>query len=93
VRERARQAVASGRFVEIHLSAPMDICRAREETGSYARADAGELLDFPGVSAPYDVPVAPDLSLDTASLAVEECVERIVMVLAGKLDPSGLERP
>ena len=92
VRERARQAVASERFVEIHLSAPLDTCRARDETGSYARADAGELLDFPGVSAPYDVPVAPDLTLDTASLTVDECVERIVMVLADKLDPPGLVR-
>ena len=82
VRERARQAVASERFVEIHLSAPLEICRARDETGSYARADAGEILDFPGVSAPYDVPVAPDLSLDTATLTVAECVERIVTVLS-----------
>jgi bifunctional enzyme CysN/CysC len=89
VRERARQAVASERFVEIHLSAPLDTCRARDETGSYARADAGELLDFPGVSAPYDVPVAPDLSLDTATLTVDECVDRIVMVLADRLDPGG----
>ena len=92
VRERARQAAGSGRFVEIHLSAPLDTCRAREETGSYARADAGELLDFPGVSAPYDVPAAPALSLDTASLTVDECVERIVTVLADKLDPPGLVR-
>ena len=92
VRERARQAVASERFVEIHLSAPLEICRARDETGSYAKADAGEILDFPGVSAPYDVPVAPDLSLDTATLTVAECVERIVTVLADKLDPPGLGR-
>lgn len=92
VRERARQAAGSERFVEIHLSAPLDTCRARELTGSYARADAGELLDFPGVSAPYDVPAAPALSLDTASLTVDECVERIVTVLADKLDPPGLVR-
>ena len=44
------------------------------------------------MSAPYDVPVAPDLSLDTATLTVAECVERIVTVLADKLDPPGLGR-
>ncbi len=81
VRERGRQAIGNHRFVEIHLAAPLDTCRAREETGSYARADAGELLDFPGVSAPYDVPVTPDLSLDTEVLTIDECVERIVRVL------------
>ena len=86
VRERARDAIGRERFAEIHLSAPLDTCRAREETGSYMKADAGELLDFPGVSAPYDIPVAPDLSLDTAILTVDECVERILAVLADRLD-------
>ena len=86
VRERARDAIGRERFVEIYLSAPLDTCRAREETGSYTKADAGELLDFPGVSAPYDIPVAPDLSLDTAVLTVDECVERILAVLADRLD-------
>jgi bifunctional enzyme CysN/CysC len=86
VRQRARDAIGSERFVEIHLSAPLETCRARETTGSYAKADAGELLDFPGISAPYDVPVAPDLSLDTAALAVDECVDRIVGVIERRLD-------
>ena len=56
VRQRARDAIGSERFIEVHVSAPLDTCRARETTGSYAKADAGELLDFPGISAPYDVP-------------------------------------
>jgi bifunctional enzyme CysN/CysC len=85
VRERARQALGSERLVEVHLSTSIDTCRERDETGGYAKADAGELLDFPGVSAPYDVPVAPDLSLDTATLTVEECVERIVKMLADRI--------
>ena len=81
VRQRARQAVGEGRFIEIALTAPIDILKVREQTGAYARAEAGELPDYPGVSAPSDVPVTPDLSLDTSTLTVEECVERIVALL------------
>jgi bifunctional enzyme CysN/CysC len=84
VRERARQAVGSSRFVEIYLSASLDVCRAREETGMYARADAGEIADVPGVSAPYDVPSHPDVALDTGSLGVEACVDRILDVLSNR---------
>ena len=84
VRERARQAVGAGRFIEIALSAPLEILRVREQTGAYAKAETGELPDYPGVSAPYDVPVAPDLSLDTSTLTVDECVERIVTLLGNR---------
>jgi len=86
VRQRARQAVGEGRFIEIALTAPIDILKVREQTGAYARAEAGELPDYPGVSAPYDVPATPDLSLDTSTLTVEECVERIVSLLTGRID-------
>lgn len=86
VRERARQAVGATRFVEVALSAPLETLRTREETGAYARAEAGELPDYPGVSAPYDVPVSPDLSLDTSKLSVEECVDRIVGLIGSRLD-------
>ena len=84
VRERARQAIGPTRFVEIYLSASLDVCRSREESGMYARADAGEIADVPGVSAPYDVPADPDLSLDTGTLTVEACVDRIVDVLSSR---------
>ena len=66
VRERVRETIGAERFLEVYLSAPLEVCRARETGGMYARADAGEIARFPGVSAPYDVPAAPDLVLPTA---------------------------
>ena len=85
-RARARPAGRRrGTLLEIALSAPLDTLKVREQTGAYARAEAGELPDYPGVSAPYDVPVSPDLSLDTSTLSVEECVERIVGLIGGRL--------
>jgi bifunctional enzyme CysN/CysC len=85
VREKARQAVGSDRFLEIHLSAPIETCRAREESGMYARADAGEIADVSGVSAPYEPPAHPDLALDTSVVGVDACVDAIMTVVEGRL--------
>jgi bifunctional enzyme CysN/CysC len=85
VRDKARQAIGADRFLEVHLSAPMEVLRAREARGMYAKADAGEIPDFPGVSAPYDVPTHPDLTVDTSKASVEECVNAIIAVLDERL--------
>ena len=84
VRELVRGTIGAERFLEIYLSAPLEVCRARETGGMYARADAGEIAQFPGVSAPYDVPAAPDLVLPTHELDVDACVDRVVRLLESK---------
>jgi bifunctional enzyme CysN/CysC len=81
VRELVRETIGAEQYVEIYLSAPIEVCRARETGGMYARADAGEIPRYPGVSAPYDVPVAPDLVLPTHELDVDACVDRIIRLL------------
>ena len=65
----------------MHLAAPLDVCRQRDEKGQYAKADAGEFANFPGVSAPYEPPVEADLVLPTDELPVARCVEAIVELL------------
>jgi bifunctional enzyme CysN/CysC len=85
VRDKARQAVGPDRFVEIHLTAPLEVCRQRDTDGMYARAEAGEIPDFPGVTAPYEAPTSPDLVVDTAALDVQESVEAIVRVIEARL--------
>jgi bifunctional enzyme CysN/CysC len=86
-RHKAREAVGEDRYVEIYLAASIEVCRARDTHGMYAKADAGEIPDFPGVSAPYDVPTHPDLAVDTGALSVDESVERIVQVVKRRLTP------
>jgi bifunctional enzyme CysN/CysC len=81
VRARVRDTIGAERYLEIHLSAPLEVARARDTGGMYARAEAGEIPRFPGVSAPYDVPTSPDLVLPTHELGVEECVDRIIRLL------------
>ena len=82
VRERAKHLVGVDRFLIIHLDCPADICRERDRSGLYARADAGEIPEFPGVSSVYERPADPDLRLNTATLSVEECVDKVLALLS-----------
>jgi bifunctional enzyme CysN/CysC len=81
VRQRAAEVVGRERFVVVHLTAPLEVCRQRDADGHYELADAGEIGMFPGVSTPYEPPTAPDLVLHTDQKSVEQCVEAIVQLL------------
>jgi bifunctional enzyme CysN/CysC len=80
-RERVRALIPEGRFFEVHVDADLDTCRARDPKGLYARADAGEIPEFTGVSAPYEAPERPELALDTTRLSADDAVERILLTL------------
>jgi bifunctional enzyme CysN/CysC len=83
-RKKARNAIGDTRFVEVYVSAPVEVCRQREQGGMYAKADSGEIPDFPGVSAPYEEPTQADLVVQTDTLSVDQCVDRIVTLLEAK---------
>ena len=70
-RAEARRIIGAG-FREVHVAAALAICEERDPKGLYRRARADGLADFTGVSAPYDVPAAPDLRLDTGELGIAE---------------------
>jgi bifunctional enzyme CysN/CysC len=81
VRRKARDAVGADRFIVIHLSCPVEVCRTRDADGHYRLADTGEMASFPGVSAAYEEPVSPDLVLPTHEWTVETCVDAIMKLL------------
>jgi len=81
VRQKARQVVGAERFVEVFLTAPIDVLRQRDQSGSYALADAGKILQFPGVSAAFEEPTNPDLILHTDKTSVEAAVQTILELL------------
>lgn len=72
-RGKARSASA-GSFHEVYVKASLETCEGRDAKGLYQRARAGEIRDFTGVSAPYEVPSAPELIIDTEKADVERCV-------------------
>jgi bifunctional enzyme CysN/CysC len=84
VRERVRRLIGPERYLEVHVDAPLDVCRARDASGMYAKADSGEILDFPGVSSPYEAPRQPDLVLRSAEQSVAECVDALVALLRAR---------
>lgn len=81
LRDLARHIVGEADFREIYVSTPLAECERRDVKGLYARARRGEIKDFTGISAPFEAPAHPDLSLDTSRLSVEESVARIVALL------------
>ncbi|MGC3966249.1 MAG: sulfate adenylyltransferase subunit CysN [Pirellulales bacterium] len=81
IRDKAKETVGAERFVEVYLKAPADVLRKRDPSGMYAKADSGEIAEFPGVSAKYDEPKSPDLVLETDKLTTAQCVDQIVALL------------
>ncbi len=81
VRSRFAELVGQDRFLLVHLSAPVEVCRERDSAGRYQLADEGEIANFPGVSAPYDPPTEVDLEVRTHELPVESCVEQVIGLL------------
>ncbi|SAL72116.1 adenylylsulfate kinase [Caballeronia peredens] len=76
-RERAREIVSATDFLEVFCSCPLVVCQQRDPKGHYARAKAGSMTQFTGVSSPYEMPLAPDVVLDTENESIEACVERV----------------
>lgn len=71
-----------GRFVLVHVATPLEECERRDRKGLYARARAGEIPDFTGISSPYETPTDATLTLDTTGRDVEDLVHEILAALA-----------
>ena len=81
IRQRARELVGPERFLTVYFNTPIEVCRQRDEDDVYEKADSGEIPDFPGVSAEYEVPLDADLTLPADKLSVDECVDRLMELL------------
>ena len=83
-RAMARSIIGRERFVETYLAADVATCERRDPKGLYAKARAGEVVEFTGISAPYEAPIAPDLVVDTADQTMEDCVLQLYEVVAAR---------
>ena len=75
-RDQVRASVDT--FVEVHVAAPLDTCAQRDPKGLYAKALAGEIPHFTGVSDPYEPPLAPELVLHTEDQSVDDSVHQVL---------------
>lgn len=94
-RENARQIIGSERFAEVFVDAPREVCEQRDPKGHYAKARAGLIPEFTGVSAPYEPPLEPDLRLATDRSAVAELTATLMRFLTenGYIAPEVEEDP
>lgn len=80
-RRLARAVIGTDVFREIHISTTLKSCEQRDPKGLYQKARAGLISEFTGISAPYEAPEEPSLSLDTSELQVNACVKSLLELL------------
>ena len=73
IREQARGIIGAADFIEVFIDTPLEECERRDVKGLYAKARAGEVKDFTGISAPFEAPPSPEVRIPTAGRGVEEC--------------------
>ena len=81
MRDMAANIIGCDDFYEIYVSTPIEVCERRDVKGLYARARRGEIKDFTGISAPFEAPAAPALTLDTSRMPLEQSVEAVLQLI------------
>jgi bifunctional enzyme CysN/CysC len=80
-RDLVRGMVREGQFIEVFVNAPLQVCEQRDPKGLYAKARANEIKEFTGISAPYELPPSPEITLETDQLSVAEAVGKVLEYL------------
>jgi adenylylsulfate kinase len=83
-RDMARKMLPEGRFFEVFIDTPIEICEQRDPKGLYGKARKGEIKNFTGIDSTYDVPVNPDIHIETAKMDVLACAQKVIEVLINK---------
>ena len=83
-RDNVRKLLGRGEFVEIYVKCSLEVCEKRDTKGLYKKARAGEVKDFTGISAPYEEPLNPELTIDSSKLSIEESTRTILDYLETK---------
>ncbi len=77
-RDEVRKLHEEGTFLEVFVDTPLEVCEQRDVKGLYAKARAGEIPEFSGVSAPYEAPEEPDLRIDTTTGSIADCAGLVI---------------
>lgn len=85
IREMAADIIGGDDFVEVYVSTPIEECERRDVKGLYAKARRGEIKNFTGISAPFEAPEHPALTLDTSVLSLEESVHKLLELILPRI--------
>ncbi|KGR83987.1 adenylyl-sulfate kinase [Lysinibacillus odysseyi] len=83
-RQVVRSLVAEGEFIEVFVQCSVEACEKRDPKGLYKKARNNEIPNFTGISAPYEEPVNPEITLNTEKYSIEECAEQLQYFLSEK---------
>ena len=86
LREMASKIIGHDDFIEVFVSTPLEECERRDVKGLYAKARRGEIKNFTGISAPFEAPENPAISLDTSKLSVEQSVNRLLDLILPRIE-------
>ncbi|GAA4767333.1 sulfate adenylyltransferase subunit CysN [Stakelama sediminis] len=84
-RELVRSMMEEGEFIEVFIDTPLSVAEERDVKGLYAKARSGDLKNFTGIDSPYEMPVNPEIRIDTTQMAPEEAADLIVNMLLGDI--------
>lgn len=79
IREEVKARI--GDFIEVYVSAPVEVCEERDVKGLYAKARSGEIKQFTGISDPYEPPLEPEVNCETHKETLEESVNKVIAKL------------
>lgn len=85
IRKQAKQIIGAADFIEVFINTPFEVCEQRDVKGLYKKARAGEIKDFTGIDAPFEVPTKPDIDVKTAGVSIEESVNQILKFILPQL--------
>lgn len=85
IREMAANIIEKDDFLEVYVSTPIEECERRDVKGLYAKARRGEIKNFTGISAPFEAPAHPALTLDTSALSLEESVNKLLELILPRI--------
>ncbi|MFP5153756.1 adenylyl-sulfate kinase [Bacteroides clarus] len=85
IREMAANIIGKDDFLEVYVSTPIEECERRDVKGLYAKARRGEIKNFTGISAPFEAPAYPALTLDTSALSLEESVNKLLELILPRI--------
>ncbi|MQR84850.1 adenylyl-sulfate kinase [Bacillus megaterium] len=83
-RAQVREILEGNEFLEVYVECPLEECEKRDPKGLYKKARSGEIRNFTGIDSPYESPANPELTINTSTQSVEECVQTVIEYLANR---------
>lgn len=88
IRQQARDIIGPKDFVEVFVDTPLEVCEQRDVKGLYKKARAGEIKDFTGISAPFEAPPLPDVTLHTENIDPQRAAQELFAAVETRIKPS-----